>query len=430
MKPTPRPPSTSISTSPSKFPATGRRTGRRVRPGRPGIAPLLALFAVAVLALGGCSSGGGKDASPSPSPTVSKARITTTPKDGAGNVGITVKDVGASVADGTFTSVTLTAQGGKAIPGALTPARDAWHPSANLARGAAYTLTAEAKDPDGRTATATARFTTVSESNSAIAFYTPEDASTVGVGMEVSFKFDKAVTDRKAAESAVRITSSGGQQARGHWFGDRRIDFRPQDYWKPDSKVTVAFDFDGLELAKGIYGVQDKSFSFTVGREQISTVDAATQEMTVQRAGATLKKVPVSTGQPKYATYNGTMVISEQDRQTKMNSTTVGLGDEYDIPDVPHAQRLTNSGTFIHGNYWAAPSTFGANATSHGCIGIQDTQGGGDPDSPGAWFYANSLLGDVVVVRNSTGGGTVAPDNGLSGWNLPWPAWTAGSALT
>ncbi|MEV6725293.1 Ig-like domain-containing protein [Streptomyces xanthochromogenes] len=400
---------------------TGPKGGRR----RPRVTPLLALCASAALVLAGCSSGGGGKDAPSPSPTVSKARITTTPKDGADHVGITVKDISASVTQGTFTSVTLTAQGGEAIPGGLDAARRSWHPSANLTRGTAYVLTAQAKDADGRSATRIAHFTTVSPSNSAVAFYTPEDASTVGVGMEVSFKFDKPVTDRRAAESAVRITSTGGQQAAGHWFGTQRIDFRPQEFWKPGSRVTVSFDFDGLELAKGIYGVQDKTFSFTVGREQISTVDAATQEMTVQQNGAVLRKLPVSTGQPQYATYNGTMVISEQDRQTKMNSTTVGLGDEYNIPDVPHAQRLTNSGTFIHGNYWASPATFGGSATSHGCIGLQDTQGGGDPESPGAWFYANSLLGDVVIVRNSAGGGTVAPDNGLNGWNLPWPAWTA-----
>ncbi|MFJ8310509.1 MULTISPECIES: Ig-like domain-containing protein [unclassified Streptomyces] len=388
---------------------------------------VLALFAVAVLALGGCSSGGGRSPAPHPSPTVSRARITTTPKDGAGHVGITVKDVGASVADGTFTSVTLTAQGGRAIPGTLAAAGNSWRPSANLARGTAYTLTAEAKDPDGRTAVTTTRFTTVSPSNSTIAFYAPEDGATVGVGMEVSFRFDKPVTDRRAAESAVKITSTGGQQAVGHWFGDRRLDFRPQEYWRPGSRVTVGFDFDGLELARGIYGVQDRSFGFTVGREQISTVDAATQRMTVQQNGAVLRTVPVSTGQPRYATYNGTMVITEQSRQTKMNSITVGLGDEYDIPDVPHAQRLTDSGTFIHGNYWGAPTNFGAEATSHGCIGLPDSQAG-DPDTPAAWFYANSLPGDLVIVRNSEGGGTVAPDNGLGGWNMAWPAWTAGSA--
>ncbi|MET9363747.1 Ig-like domain-containing protein [Streptomyces sp. NPDC006632] len=418
----------SASTRTPTRPVPGRRIPTRRRRTAPAVLAA-AVLALTASSLSACSSGG-DHAAPSPSPTVSRARITTTPKDGAGHVGITVKDVGASVADGTLTSVTLMAQGGPAIPGATSAAGTSWHPSAALTRGTAYTLTAEAKDPDGRPAAVTTHFTTVSESNSAIAFYSPEDASTVGVGMEVSFRFDKPVSDRKAAESAVKISSSGGQRAVGHWFGDRRLDFRPETYWTPGSKVAVAFDFDGLELAKGIYGVQDKAFSFTVGREQISTVDAATEEMTVQQNGATVRTVPVSTGSPQHATYNGTMVISEQDRQTKMNSTTVGLGDEYDIPDVPHAQRLTNSGTFIHGNYWAAPATFGARASSHGCIGIQDTQGGGDPDSAAAWFYANSILGDVVIVRNSVGGGTVAPDNGLSGWNLPWAQWTAGSALT
>ena len=38
---------------------------------------------------------------------------------------------------------------------------------------------------------------------------------------------------------------------------------------------------------------------------------------------------------------------------TRMNGDTVGFGGEYDIPDVPHAMRLTTSGTFLHGNYWA-----------------------------------------------------------------------------
>ncbi|MBO0518508.1 L,D-transpeptidase, partial [Streptomyces beijiangensis] len=70
------------------------------------------------------------------------------------------------------------------------------------------------------------------------------------------------------------------------------------------------------------------------------------------------------------------------------------------------------SGTFIHGNYWSDPSIFGSENTSHGCIGLQDVQGGGDSSAPGAWFYSNSLLGDLVVVKNSAGGGDVAADNG------------------
>ncbi len=99
-----------------------------------------------------------------------------------------------------------------------------------------------------------------------------------------------------------------------------------------------------------------------------------------------------------------------------MDGDTVGFGGEYDIPDVPHALRLTTSGTFLHGNYWAPPRTFGGTNTSHGCIGLRDTQGGG-PDTPAGWFYERSLVGDVVEVVNSRDR-TVAPDNGLGGWNM------------
>ncbi|MGN9757585.1 hypothetical protein [Streptomyces sp. SD31] len=57
-----------------------------------------------------------------------------------------------------------------------------------------------------------------------------------------------------------------------------------------------------------------------------------------------------------------------------MESSTVGLGDEYDISDVPHAQRLTTSGTFVHGNYgwnltwadWEAGSRFSTYTPVHG----------------------------------------------------------------
>jgi hypothetical protein len=116
-----------------------------------------------------------------------------------------------------------------------------------------------------------------------------------------------------------------------------------------------------------------------------------------------------------------------------MNGATVGFTDddgkgEYDIKDVPHAMRLSTSGTFIHGNYWGAKSIFGSVNTSHGCVGLSDTKGANDPNTAGAWFYDNSIVGDVVVVKN-TGDKTIAPDNGLNGWNMDWAQWKAGSAV-
>ncbi|WP_055468430.1 L,D-transpeptidase [Streptomyces ardesiacus] len=345
-----------------------------------------------------------------------------------GSTGASINSTGVKVSDGTLTEVKMTvAETGAAVPGTVSGDGGSWKPKEQLERGTKYRITARAKDADGRPAAADSVFTTVSTQNSFVGTYTPDDGSTVGVGMPVSFTFDKAITDRKSVQSHITVTSSSGQKVAGHWFGAQRLDFRPEEYWKAGSKVTMKIDLDGVEGANGLYGVQKKTVTFTVGRAQVSTVDVNTQTMTVVRDGKTLKSVPISAGSAANPTYNGQMVISEKSEQTRMNGSTVGFGGEYDIPDVPHAMRLSQSGTFIHGNYWYSRGNppFGSQGTSHGCVGLADAQGA-QGDTPGKWFYDNSLIGDVVIVKNSPDD-TVAPDNGLNGWNMPWSEWIAGS---
>ncbi|MFF5759365.1 Ig-like domain-containing protein [Streptomyces longwoodensis] len=358
----------------------------------------------------------------------STAQIAISAKDGS--TGALINTTGVRVSDGRLATVRMTVAGsGAEVPGALSADGKSWKPKEQLERGTKYQISATAKDGEGRTSAANSIFTTVSSDNSFIGTYTPDAGSTVGVGMPVSFTFDKAISDRKAVQSHITVTSSSGQQVVGHWFGTQRLDFRPQEYWKAGSKVTMRIDLDGVEGANGVLGVQKKTVTFTVGRSQVSTVDVDTQTMTVVRDGQLLKSVPISSGSPEHTTYNGQMVISEKFVQTRMNSRTVGLGGEYDIPDVPHAMRLTQSGTFIHGNYWYNQGNppFGREGTSHGCVGLADVQGAQGASSA-QWFYDNSLVGDVVVVKNSPDK-TVAPDNGLNGWNLSWGEWQAGSAV-
>lgn len=50
---------------------------------------------------------------------------------------------------------------------------------------------------------------------------------------------------------------------------------------------------------------------------------------------------------------------------------------------------------------------------------------GGGTATPAGWFFAHSLVGDLVTVVNSHDR-TVAPDNGLGGWNMAWEQWAAG----
>jgi Bacterial Ig domain/L,D-transpeptidase catalytic domain len=395
-----------------------------------------------VLALTGCSGGddakasdNGKgsqaEADAAAAKKSSEAQITVSPKDGSDNASINNSGI-VTVSKGTLTGVTLTTQDGKAVAGQLSADKKSWKPSVQLERSTTYKVAAEAKDSQGRTAHENATFTTVAPAHSFIGTFTPDNGATVGVGMPVSINFDKAITNKAAVQKGITVTSSSGQEVACHWFNANRMDCRPEQYWKEGSTVTLKLALDGVEGAPGIHGVQQKTVTFHIGRNQVSYVDAKTKQMKVTQDGKVVKTIPISAGAPEHTTYEGQMVISEKFTQTRMNGATVGFKDsdgkgEYDIKDVPHAMRLTNSGTFIHGNYWGAPSVFGNVNTSHGCVGLQDVKGAGDPNTPAAWFYSHSLIGDVVVVQN-TGDKTVAPDNGLNGWNMNWAQWKAGSA--
>ncbi|GAA1174591.1 lipoprotein-anchoring transpeptidase ErfK/SrfK [Kitasatospora gansuensis] len=391
------------------------------------------LLGAPVLLLAACSGdsdkggGGGAASGASSSPKTSVAKITVSPADGVTDASFT-DPVKVTVVDGKLGSVKLTGEDGKEIPGQLAADATSWASTGPLTSGTKYTVAAVATDADKLEADANTKFGTASPANTFIGYFTPENGATVGVGMPVSINFNKPVTNRKAVQQAITVTAQPGVEIVGHWFSSTRLDFRPEQYWAKGTKVTLQLRLKDVEGAKGVYGTQSKDVNFTVGRSQTSVADLSADTLTVTTDGQVTATYPIIGGAPEHKTWAGKLVISEQYQQTKMDSATVGLGDEYNIPDVPHAQRLTTSGTFIHGNYWSPDSQFGNANTSHGCIALKDAKGASDPNTNGAKFYASSIVGDVVEVINS-GDKTVDPSNGLNGWNMDWATWRAGSAV-
>jgi lipoprotein-anchoring transpeptidase ErfK/SrfK len=387
-------------------------------------------YAVAVVlaAAGGCGpSATGIDAAA----TSREQAIRVTPVDGAKGVAARAR-LEVSVPDGRLERVRVARVGDTyddPVPGRITQDGLRWRPARDreLAPAAKYAVDVVALDGHGRRAARHTTFTTFVPGRRFIGYFRPEHRSLVGTGMIVSFDFNRPIADRAVVERAIRVTARPPVPVVGHWFGSRRLDFRPRTYWKPGTQVFVRLGLRGVEAAPGMRGIQHKTVSFTVGRSQTSTVDAAAHTVTVLRDGRRLATLPITAGAPATPTYNGRMVISEKYQVTRMNGNTVGFGGEYDIPDVPHALRLTASGTFLHGNYWTSPRIFGTANTTHGCIGLHDVQGSRRATAA-RWFYDNSLIGDVVRVVHSTDR-TVAPDNGLGGWNMTWRRWRAGSAL-
>ncbi|WP_442806375.1 L,D-transpeptidase [Streptomyces sp. NBC_01317] len=419
------------SAGPVRGPRGRRPDGRRGRGKRGLLALALGGVLLVVTACGGgddgsdkgasAGKGGGKGAA-SVENAASVAVVTVAPKDGSKAVATTgVLKVSAD--RGKLTSVTVKDDKGNEVEGKLTADGADWEPTQHLAGSTKYKVHAIAKDADGRESAKDTTFTTLVPQNTFIGQYTPENGSTVGVGMPVSINFSRGITEPDAVEKAITVTAEPSVPVEGHWFGNDRLDFRPEKYWAAGTKVTVELNLDGVEGRPGVYGEQAKSFSFTIGRSQVSTVDASAHTMKVVRDGKQIKNIPITAGAPSTTTYNGQMVMSEKYEVTRMNGATVGFGGEYDIKDVPHAIRLSTSGTFVHGNYWASSGTFGSANVSHGCVGLRDVRGGGKNGTPSAWFFEQSIIGDVVIVKNSKDK-QIAPDNGLNGWNMSWAEWT------
>ncbi|MEV5128028.1 Ig-like domain-containing protein [Streptomyces decoyicus] len=406
-------------------PNSGEPARRRRWPHKGG-GPLALVLGAVLLLVTACGGDGDEDGPAGKAggdKAASRAAVTIAPKDGAHDVA-TSGALKVTAQKGKLKSVKVKDGKGNEVDGKIAGSGALWQPSGHLGASTEYTVDAIAVDGQGREATEHSSFTTLVPKNTFIGQYTPENGQQVGVGMPVSIHFTRGITDPRAVEDAIKVTAKPSVPVEGHWFGNDRLDFRPEKYWAPGTKVTLKLDLNGVEGRPGVYGTQAKEVSFTVGRSQVSTVDAESKQMTVVRDGKKIKTIPITSGAPGTETYNGKMVISEKHLVTRMNGDTVGFGGEYDIKDVPHALRLSTSGTFLHGNYWSGSATFGNRNASHGCVGLFDQRGGGDSSTPAAWFFRNSLVGDVVIVKNSHDE-TIQPDNGFSDWNLSWEKWKA-----
>ncbi|MFH9226112.1 Ig-like domain-containing protein [Streptomyces lydicus] len=406
--------------------AAGHRPG-----GRAACRIRLALAAVAGLAgavaLTGCADSAFFDPGAPPSP---EETISVVPHNGAHGVRADGR-LEIRVPQGRLERVEVSrtgVAGRQRVAGRISPDGTVWRPDRGpLHLGATYTVDAVALDGRGHRSVRRTTFRTARPVHHLTGHFSPQSDATVGTGLIFSMVFNRPVADRAAVERAVTVTARPQVEVAGHWFGRRRLDFRPRDRWRPGTDITVRLRLRGVKAAPDVYGTQARTVRYRVARDQISTIDAARHTMTVRRDGRIVAVLPVTAGDAENPTYNGRMVILERHSVTRMDGGTVGFGGEYDIADVPHAMRLTRSGTFLHGNYWARPEVFGGVNTSHGCVGLRDLRGGA-PDTPAGWFFGRSIVGDTVVVLNSPER-TVAPDNGLGGWNLPWEQWRAGSAL-
>jgi lipoprotein-anchoring transpeptidase ErfK/SrfK len=403
---------------------------------------LLAAALTVALALGACTSSSGGSgsnaaatdaassgaASTSTTTTPAIPPVTLTPSVAADAKVPVDTIVSVSAKDGTVTDVTLTYKDPKKgevnVEGTLDPNGATWTASSLLEPGSTYTLSMTGKNTAGVEGKAHSTFSTQALSKKQQIYPTVvANGATVGVAMPVIVRFDVPVRDKAAFEKKMTVKSDPPQQGSWGWVSSSEAHWRPAQYWKPGTKVSVNVDINSVPAGNGTYGQLSTSGSFTVGDATIIKADLQSHQLTVNIKGADVKTIPITGGKAGFETRSGTKVVMEKLATVRMDANTVGIepGDPnyYDIPDVQFAMRETNSGEFLHAAPWSVGSQ-GKTNVSHGCIGMSTADA--------QWLFDLAKVGDPVVVTGTTRG--LEAGNGWTDWNVSFDQWKSGSALT
>ncbi|GGP35606.1 hypothetical protein GCM10010247_04360 [Streptomyces calvus] len=337
-------------------------------------------------------------------------------------------EVVAEDADGRITDVTARDAAGRYVAGELAADGSRWHSTSPLAADAQYTVRVSTEDEDGAPGRKVLTFTTGRPSSTKhLAVTFGPEAGTYGVGQPVTAELNAPVRDpaqRAVVERALKVESTPAVTGAWHWVDDKKLHYRPKDYWPAHATVNVRSTLEGLKIGDRLRGGAAEPLTLRIGDRVIAVTDAATHQLTVYKNGEAVKQIPVTTGKPGFETRNGVKVVLAKERFVRMRSTTVGIAEgsaeSYDL-DVHFATRVTWSGEYVHAAPWSVGSQGYANV-SHGCVGMNTANA--------EWFFDTVREGDLVEVVNSAGDTMEPFGNGYGDWNLDWTRWQAGSALT
>jgi lipoprotein-anchoring transpeptidase ErfK/SrfK len=346
----------------------------------------------------------------------SPVSFTIQPSDGATNLPLSTK-VSVSATGARLISVVVTSSDGTAVSGALDATGQSWQSTAALASHSHYTIVAQGMGPAGKSMQQTSTFSTLTPTAILSPVIFPNDGLTVGVGMPIQIRFNHSVTNKASVLAALHVTMSNPVPGGWHWFSDRELHFRPQQYWPAGEQVTLAANLAGVDAGNGVWAVSNHSVHFTIGDAHVSTADVGSHMMTVRSNGKVIGTYPLSAGRTKYPTMNGVHIALYRQQDVVMDSQTVGIPRNSPDGYFEHVfwdVAITDGGEFVHAAPWSTGAQ-GSSNVSHGCINLNVANA--------TAFFNFSHVGDIIEVTNSPRPASTG-DHGTMDWVTPWDQWT------
>ncbi|WP_433186465.1 Ig-like domain-containing protein [Actinoallomurus sp. CA-150999] len=390
------------------------QSGRWIMPAAAGAVLTLA----AACSSSGSASPAGKEAK------APDAAAAITPTDGAKKVRPD-KGVSVTASSGVLEQVTVQA-GQSTVDGTLSADKKSWNTKWTLKPGTTYTVTATAKNANGKVATATSKFTTLKASSTVkISDVTPSAGETVGVGMPITVNFDQPVSNRAAVEKALEVRSTSPMQGAWRWITSEQAIFRTQSYWPAHSKVSLVAHLAGVRASAGVYGTKDVTRNFSIGASHIAKVNLKTHKSKVYVDGKLAKTIPVSGGMGgadshgnDFRTTSGIHLAMGKEPVVTMTSPNIKKGEPGYYHELVYKDvQISSSGEYLH----ESPGEYGClghSNCSHGCV--RQTPAGAK------WFFNLSNRGDVIDISGTSR--DLEWNNGWGYWQLSFTKWMKESA--
>jgi lipoprotein-anchoring transpeptidase ErfK/SrfK len=380
---------------------------------------LVAMLSGLLLLVTGCGSAFEVRSTPPP------ATIVASVSPGSSDVGINAPLM-IIAQDGTLSQVRVTGDSGAELAGTFSPDHTRWT-SGPLEFGTAYAVSATGADSGGKAATPlnSTFHTTTPKHTLEVMSIRPSAGQQVGVAMPISINFTTPVRDKASVERALSVHPSVPTEGSFHWLTSQRVDWRPKEFWKPNTGVRVDLALRGVSAGGGTYGRADRSSEFSIGSPRSAVGDAAAHTLTLFEGDRPVRTMPASFGQPKYQTHSGIHVVMSKELTRRMRSDSWVGGPKEGEPGfydevLPLAVRISNNGEFVHVNNLTV-SAQGRRNVSHGCVNLNA--------SNGKFFYDWAQQGDPVTITNTTVP-LSASEGDISSWVYNWADYQAGSALT